>query len=701
MIYSLGKEEAGIKGTLRLDIKKKLNDQRGEDAFCDAILQVNGERTSAHRCVLGAATPYFYTMFFGEFKEKREQVVDMSPVFNSMTTLNSIIDFIYGGELTVTEDTVSDFLRGADVLMITEITELCLKFMLKTLNLQNCLWILSLADLYSLEDLKGICFDLAKTRFHDCLIGTEDALRLPPDYLKNHFGKGMADHCSENELSAFLEKYLNFDHEKRDTKMGEIKEAAVKSKLQASSQITWEKDGSAKNIEKWDMLPFHGASIDTGDILDESEEEREIDKGHENTETEILMFNITSKNYMLYSRDTSKWYELLTLDNTSSFSVLRAFTVAAIGIGEEGEFVLLISDESMTLMNIFTKEKYSMPPLPRKKKEAMIGNVQRGKVQYFCSQSQLYCLYECRLSETSVLMNTDMHNFHTNKTVHALYLQRFDLVKWKWKFVIVVEENQQSNMDVKILLHGEEAVYIFIIRKHSITLFKFDSLTQNLIPLQSMARLIRSQSVWVSGSRSALTVSSAESSKMFVYNIKRNTWSTCSNSSVPGESLVWSNTRNECYFISTGAVESIVHLKMMDISSGCVTQLPSVPELTLGCSIVPLRVHKSLLKKLPMRTNVSKMPSQLVCKQKEVDDIITKFKRKRYPDQDKQEDEDKNRSLKVNLFREAQQAALIRYMLGGDGLFDSWEMHYADDDDDDDDYDYYYHDDYDPYDSDY
>ena len=408
-----------------MDIKKKLDKQRSEDAFCDAILKVKGEVTRAHRCVLGAASPYFYTMFYGEFKEKQEQVIDLSAVFNSLTTLNSIIDFIYGDELVVKEDTVSELLRGAHFLMIAKITELCMKFLLETLTIDNCLWMLMLADLYSLDELKEICFDLACTRFHDYLINTQDALGLPFEYLKKYIQNGITNHCTENELSSFLEKY--FDNDSQVANVNSIMETALKSKVDSSKPRKPNISTKNNNNEEWNMLPFHGASIESDDEELESlikQEDKSVCET-ENDETEMLMFTVSDK-CTLFSKDTLRWYELLQLGNSSTNRNEKK--VEAVGIGEEGQFVLLTSRDSMTLMNIFTEKKYGVPVLPRKKQEATAGSVKREQLLPFCSSSQLYCFYKSRLSYShNVLKGTERRP----ENINAFYLQRFDVEKWK------------------------------------------------------------------------------------------------------------------------------------------------------------------------------------------------------------------------------------------------------------------------------
>ena len=627
----LDQEEVAVTGTLHLNIRRKLKEQRSEYAFCDATLRVNGAVTRAHQCVLGAATPVFYTMFFGEFKEKRQQMVDLSEAFTSVSMLDRIINFIYGHELVVTEDIVSDLLRAANFLMIEEITELCLKFMLKALNLDNCLWMLTLADLYSLWELKEICFDLACSRFHDCLFKTKDALKLPPEYLKNYIENGMANHCSEAEIMSFLEKF--FSNDSHIEEINYIMETVRKFKL--ISRKTRNASNHNADDENLNITPCYLDSVES-DLELENLTDQDYDSfsENENNETEILMFILSDK-YALFCPATSKWYEVLPLDDSSSNR--NEERIEAVEIGLERNLILFTSGKSMTLINVFTEQKYEVPVLPKKKLEATAELVERGNLLPFCSLSQLYCLYGSRISDAFEGAQT-RHGY-----INAFYLQRFDFRKWKWKFVSLVYQDEEENLAVKLLFHGHGNVYIFIIGTQRIKLCKFSSLTNNVIELQSARtsclelKNMHRNEIWVAGSKSTLTIASEVSKMRALYNIKQNSWKTQSN--FPDKPSIRSHTRNEFYYLSKGSVESIVHMHSLDLVSDFVKELPTLPGMTLRSPVSLLRAPKCLLEKLHY-PEIYPVFHQPVCNQNEIDDIITQFKNRIYPDKKFEEDSD-------------------------------------------------------------
>ena len=62
-----------------VEIMKRLDIQRKKGQFCDIVLEVcNGEdkaRFNAHRVVLSAASPFFYSALNNDMKESKEGVI--------------------------------------------------------------------------------------------------------------------------------------------------------------------------------------------------------------------------------------------------------------------------------------------------------------------------------------------------------------------------------------------------------------------------------------------------------------------------------------------------------------------------------------------------------------------------------------------------------------------------------------------------
>ena len=91
---------------------KSLNELRYNEIVCDGVLQtVDGELFQIHRNVLMASSPYFKAMFSSNFLESKigaEAPIVLPTV--SSTGLRSVLDCLYSGELSLTDDFVYEIL---------------------------------------------------------------------------------------------------------------------------------------------------------------------------------------------------------------------------------------------------------------------------------------------------------------------------------------------------------------------------------------------------------------------------------------------------------------------------------------------------------------------------------------------------------------------------------------------------------------
>ena len=221
---------------------------------------------------------------------------------------------------------------------------------------------------------------------------------------------------------------------------------------------------------------------------------------------------------------------------------------------------------------------------------------------------------------------------------------------------------------------------MFLIGTTWIKLFKFNSHTQNVIPLQSVRTSClkisngHSIEIWVAGSKAALTVASKDSKMKAVYNIRRNSWRTHTNFSE--SALVWSHTRHECYYLSKGSVDLIVHLKVLDLLNNCVRELPTISDLSLKSSVVIIRVPKQFCEKLNVSA-VCKEHHHPVCSKKEVNEIMARFKSVidtvDSEEDDSEIDEEIMQKAKEEVLEKLLNGEMDGYMLGQHDLYDDYD----------------------------
>ncbi|KAL5236034.1 hypothetical protein ACI65C_003444 [Semiaphis heraclei] len=128
-----------------------LQSLRKDEVFCDVKLKTDdGKIINGHKVVLASASEYFHAMFT-HFEEKNQDLVVIKQLDSS--TLQFLIDFIYSGEIIVTEENVEFLLAAANLLQFQEVKEACCDFLLAQLCPKNSIGINALADLHSCTKL--------------------------------------------------------------------------------------------------------------------------------------------------------------------------------------------------------------------------------------------------------------------------------------------------------------------------------------------------------------------------------------------------------------------------------------------------------------------------------------------------------------------------------------------------------------------
>ncbi|XP_077986993.1 kelch-like protein 11 [Glandiceps talaboti] len=157
-----------------IDVMEQLNQLRCREEFCDMTVIVDGRKFSAHRCVLAANSLYFESMFRSELQEVQRGSVELQ--CSSSDGMDAILGFMYTGGVTLTHDNVTDIIQGADHLLMEKLKEICCKWLVKHLTIENCFDMKRLADMYNLSKVKETAEETIKN-------GLNEMLKDPQRYL--------------------------------------------------------------------------------------------------------------------------------------------------------------------------------------------------------------------------------------------------------------------------------------------------------------------------------------------------------------------------------------------------------------------------------------------------------------------------------------------------------------------------------------
>ncbi|CAL4157408.1 unnamed protein product [Meganyctiphanes norvegica] len=110
-------------------------------SLCDGTVNLTDGTVKVSRALLAAGCPYFRTLF--EFEQESNKgslpLVETTLENVSCSTFECILDFIYTGQIDLDCDNIQDILQTSDLLLMTDLKELSMEYILSSLDEHNCL----------------------------------------------------------------------------------------------------------------------------------------------------------------------------------------------------------------------------------------------------------------------------------------------------------------------------------------------------------------------------------------------------------------------------------------------------------------------------------------------------------------------------------------------------------------------------------
>ncbi|KAM6897861.1 kelch-like protein 11 [Xenentodon cancila] len=215
------------------ELSRRQNEQRKAGLFCDVTLVFSSggvssgkvQTVSAHRSVLSAASQYFALLLGGQFSESRSGRVELkewsSAAGPDPDTVEGVIQFMYTGEVRVTTSSVHEVLELADRFLLGHLKSFCEEFLVKKLNLSNCVAVHSLAHMYSLDQLVQGAAEMIRRNFHR-VVCNDEFHTLPFHLVRDWLSDLEITVDSEQELFKAIVKWVYEDTEEREKHFEEL-----------------------------------------------------------------------------------------------------------------------------------------------------------------------------------------------------------------------------------------------------------------------------------------------------------------------------------------------------------------------------------------------------------------------------------------------------------------------------------------------
>ncbi|XP_018019618.1 kelch-like protein 26 [Hyalella azteca] len=213
MLQNMTRYRNSLSQTMTVDVPSHtstllegLTHLRAKNLLLDVTLIAEGEEFQAHRLLLAACSDYFRAMFTDEMLERQQENIVLHGV--SAVGLESALEYIYSGSLSLEPSTVQDVLDAASHLQLPAVQQACARYLQDHLDVDNCVDVASLAETYSLTQLRAKAYAVMCSQLRR-FSGTAEFQRLSDSQLVQLLCSDHPVDCSEGEVATAVSRWLS------------------------------------------------------------------------------------------------------------------------------------------------------------------------------------------------------------------------------------------------------------------------------------------------------------------------------------------------------------------------------------------------------------------------------------------------------------------------------------------------------------
>ncbi|XP_006030020.1 kelch-like protein 7 isoform X1 [Alligator sinensis] len=192
--------------------------------LCDVTLVAEGKHFPCHRMLLASVSLYFRSMFTSNFRESRDGEIVLQSMAPS--TLESVLNYLYTGEISLSSETAEDLFVAASWLQIHPLEETVSRFLQENISTENCFRLCALADIHNHQALLFVATHYIMQEF-ERLSEEEDFLHLDANILSRIISSDNLTVASELVVCQAVQRWVKFQPAQRlpqqDKLMGHVR----------------------------------------------------------------------------------------------------------------------------------------------------------------------------------------------------------------------------------------------------------------------------------------------------------------------------------------------------------------------------------------------------------------------------------------------------------------------------------------------
>ena len=233
--------------------------------YHDCTLAIGNQTVNAHKNILVIKSDYFRALFVGPLADTDKSEVDLSAITDNVRALNSVVDWMYSGEIEIDESNLETLMKLSAYLLISKLQRNCEEFIVKSLHINSCIKFYFVCMKNGFSDLEDKIFRIVKSRFSDCLISTKELVKLEYSAIKSLFDKGAFEYCTIEQVLNFLLLWIdnNSSDEVLHLALDIVKHFEARGNTKVCNELSEEQKAIIEKLERKnaDTCSVNGKSL--------------------------------------------------------------------------------------------------------------------------------------------------------------------------------------------------------------------------------------------------------------------------------------------------------------------------------------------------------------------------------------------------------------------------------------------------------
>ncbi len=142
-----------------------------QETLSDVMLMAEGQSIPCHKFLLASASEYFYNRLVVDNNTVNHNLLEIEGI--SFSALKVIVSYLYTGNINITTENANDVIPVCKMFQLKSAYDICVNFTLDTVNPENCIGLLKMAQTYDVQQLLAKALDMMVSNFTEVVSGRE------------------------------------------------------------------------------------------------------------------------------------------------------------------------------------------------------------------------------------------------------------------------------------------------------------------------------------------------------------------------------------------------------------------------------------------------------------------------------------------------------------------------------------------------